>query len=351
MLKILFPIMLLISSLSIRAQIASASLFRQMRSQNPAVILKRPAATLSFAIKKDLVEKNQEVSGSSISSSTSDIDITTTSFFYGGKGKVFNVEIQGELSSGEKVDKVSTAGASENVTNKADMTVLGASFGFLKYLGIGYTTVSEDRTQSGSSTGSYETTLDGFTIGTSFNLGLDVGVFYSATTFKSIGVFAGSATNQELDMPRIGIGLGRRGKAFHFELGYVKDLNDISEDQGGGSGSGSNTVSYSPSKYVATFEFKLKGLMLGITSNYYMDGFFDFNNLMYYTMVLSANKENRLENTFNFSLGGEKGHSFSGSVSYSTVESEELPPTLSSGVKYKTTSKIMGAQVSYTYNF
>lgn len=336
---------------SIQAQIASASLFREMRSQNPAVITQRPAATLSIALKRDQVDKEQDVTGTTYTESTSDIGITTSSFFYGGKGGGITTEFSGELSSGKKTDKVFTSGASENTTQEADMMVFSGNIGLMKFLGIGIMRVSEDRTQSGTSTASYETTVTAATVGTYFNLGLDIGLFYTSTTFESTGQFSGSPVTQKFDMPRIGAGVGKTGKTYHFEIGYVTDLNEISEDQGGGAGAGTNVATYKPSKFFGAFEFKLGKIMLGVTTNYYRDGFFDFNNLMYYTMVLSANKEDRLENTFNFSLGGDKGHSFSVSVSYSTVESQELPPNLSSGTKYKTTSKIVGGGVSYTYNF
>jgi len=68
-------------------------------------------------------------------------------------------------------------------------------------------------------------------------------------------------------------------------------------------------------------------------------------------MVMARNKENRLENTFNFSLGSEKGSSFSAGVTIATVESTESPPTLLSGEKYKTTTDILGFQLSYAYAF
>jgi hypothetical protein len=351
--KLLLFITTLIFSSASFAQIASASLFREMRSQNPAVITQRPAATFSMAVKKDMVEKEQDVSGDALyTNSASDIDITTGSFFYGGKGGGLTSEISGELSTGSKDDNVQTTGSSATSSQEADMTVLSANFGVLDFLGLGVMRVAEERTQTtNTGNGNYETTVTSFNVGFQFNLGLDFGFFYQPTTLKSEGSFAGSATNQDIDMSRVGFGVGTRGKAFHIEVGYVKDLDDMTEDQGGGSGPGANVATYSPAKIFSAIEFKVGGIMLGVTSNYYMDGFFDFNNIMYYTMVLAANKENRLENTFNFSLGGDKGHSFSGSVTYSTVESQELPPTLAAGQKYKTTSTIMGATVSYTYNF
>ncbi|MCF8059917.1 MAG: hypothetical protein K9K67_11510 [Bacteriovoracaceae bacterium] len=354
MMKVIFSTIALLISSSSFAQIASASLFKEMMSQNPAVISQRPAATLSMALRRDSVDKEQDVTNSALyTESKSEIDITNYSFFYGGKGgKGITTEVSGEISSGEKKDTVTTSGASETPVTNADMMMLNASMGLFNHFGLGVMRVTEDRTQTSvTGNGNYDTTVTSLNFGARFNLGVDIGVFYQSTTFESIGSFAGSAVNMDIDMPRVGLGIGGRGKNFHFELGYVMDLEEIREDQGGGSGAGTNVTTYNPAKVFSALEFRLGGLMLGVSSNYYMDGFFDFKNLMYYTMVLSSNKENRLENTFNFSLGGDKGSSFSGSVTYSTVESEELPPTLAAGVKLKTTSTILGAQLSYTYNF
>jgi hypothetical protein len=234
--------------------------------------------------------------------------------------------------------------------------ILNASSSIGRFFGIGLMRITEDRTQteqgtetSGNST--YDTTLTAITAGARMRLGLDIGVFYQKTSFEQNSVTLGSPRVIEMDMPRVGAAVGLSGKNIHLEVGYVKNLESISEDQGGGAEPGANIATYNPAKITGTVEAKFGKLSLGITSNYYMEGFFDFNNLVYYTMVLSRNQENRLENTFNFSLGADKGHAFSGSVTYSTVESEELPPNLSSGVKYKTTSKIMGAQLSYAYAF
>lgn len=333
------------------SQIAAASLFKEMRAQNPAVISQRPAGTFSALLKKDMVEKEQSnTSGATVA--TSDIDITSAMFFYGGKGGGLTSEISGELATGTKDDSVNNLGASSTVKNEADMTVLTANFGFYDFLGFGVMNVTEERTQTGdNSNGSYSTSVTAFNLGFNIDFGLNIGLFYQPTTLTQEGTFDGDPTNMEIDMPRAGIGIGKSTKNFHFELGYVTDLEDMAVDQGGGSGPGSNAVTYKPSKYFVAIEFKLKKLMLGLSSNYYMDGFFDFNNLMYYTMVLANNRENRLENTINFSLGGDKGSSFSGSVTYSTVESQEGLPNLLDGQKYKTVSTIKGAQVSYTYNF
>lgn len=322
-----------------------------MRAQNPAVISQRPAATFSALLKKDMVKKEQSSEDGTVVGN-SDIDITSGMFFYGGKGGGLTSEISGELSTGSKEDTSDLYTPGQAVKTETDMTVLSANFGFYNFLGFGVMRVSEDRTTSGANNnGNYDTTLTSFNLGVNMNFGVNIGLFYQPTSFEQTGVFDGSTTNVEMDMPRAGIGIGKATKNFHFEVGYVMDLKEMGVDQGGGSGPGANSVTYKPAKYFLAMEFKFNKIMLGVSSNYYMDGFFDFNNLMYYTMVLSSNRENRLENTFNFSLGGDKGASFSGSVTYSTVENREGLPTISDGNTYKTVSTIMGAQVSFTYNF
>ncbi|MCO4753683.1 MAG: hypothetical protein KC478_04340 [Bacteriovoracaceae bacterium] len=343
--KKLLALLSLLASTTTFAQIASGSLFRTTRSENPGVLQERPAATFGTIFKLDKVEKSQETTGA-ISSSKSEIDIKTLSFFYGGKGgKGFTTEISGELASGEKVDNVTTSGVVEKQTSESDLTFLNASIGFMNLLGVGVISVSNENTQTSTQGGSSASELELmiYTVGIKYKLGLDFGLFYQHAPLDTAG--------GEIDMSRVGLGIGIKTKSFHVEAAYVKNLEDEREELGGGSGAGQNVAIHSPAKLMGTFEFKLGSLTLGITSNYYMEGFFDFNNLMYYAMVLSANKENRLENSFNFSLGGEKGHSFSGGVTIASVESTESPPTLLSGQKYKTTTDIFSASVSYSYAF
>jgi len=342
--KTIFLSTLILLSTSPQAQVASGSLFRSMKSENPAVISERPAATIALNLKKDSVDKKQEPTGP-ITSSVSDIEITTSSFFYGGKGgKGITTEIYAELGSGTKEDTV-TIGSDETQKAESDLTVLNFSAGFMDFLGLGVMNISSTNKQSGSIVATSETSLMIYTVGAKFDLGLDLGVFYQHAPLDSPG-------SAEVDMSRIGVGTGFSSKNIHFEVAYIKNLKEEKELLGGGGGPGDeNYATHNPAKIMGSLEFKLGKISLGITSNYYIEGFFDFHNLMYYTMVMSSNKENRLENTFNFSLGGEKGHSFSGSVTIASVESTEVPPTLLSGDKYKTTTDILGFQLSYSYAF
>lgn len=355
MYRFLFLTLFLYSPLS-HAQIATSSIFKEMRSENPAVISKRPAATFSALAKADRVDKTQAVDGTTITKSTSEIDINTYSFFYGGAGgKGITTEINGEIGDGTKKDIVETSGSSANVTTQADLMMLNVQMSLFDFLGIGIMRATEDRTQtsvSGSSNGVYETTLTPISVGMTFDMGVKIGFFGQNAKFEQTGTFAGESFSTNIDFKRVGVGIGLGGtKGSHFEIGYIMDLDEVEEDQGGGTGAGQNVVVYKPAKAIASVEFQMGGMTLGLTSSYYMDGYFDFNNIVYYTMVLSSNKENRLENAINFSFGGDKGGSFSGSASYSTVESQELPATLSSGTSYTTETKLVSAQVSYSYAF
>ena len=343
--KFISTLLFIAFSSSSFAQVSSGSLFRSMRSENPAVISERPAATFAASYKIDKVEKKQTPTGA-VTKSESEIDISTASFFYGGKGGgFFTTEISGELGSGEKTDKVTTSGTEETQKTEADLTMFNLAAGFMKNFGVGVIKISNENKQtstSGNSTNEFDLMI--YTVGLKFKLGLDFGLFYQHAPLETAG-------SQEIDMSRVGFGIGTSTKNFHLEIAYVMNLEDEREELGGGSGAGQNVAIHSPSKIMGTFEFKLGRLSLGITSNYYMEGFFDFNNLMYYTMVMANNKANRLENTFNFSLGGDKGSSFSAGVTIATVESTESPPTLLSGEKYKTTTDILGLQLSYAYAF
>lgn len=342
--KSLLFIVMILSCHNIYSQVAAGSLFRSMRSENPAVISERPAATLGLQFKMDKVEKTQDTTGG-ITSSESEVDITNTSFFYGGKGGgAFTTEISGEKGSGEKNDAVTTSGVRAEQKIESDLTMLNLSVGFLKHFGASAIILSNENKVSGSMSSTTKTDLMIYTLGFKVDLGLDVGLFYQYAPLESGG-------GSDIDMSRVGFGVGVSGKKYHFEVAYVKNLSEEKEMLGGGTATSSNYAIHNPAKIMGTIEFKFGKISLGITSNYYMEGFFDFNNLMYYTMVMSQNKENRLENTFNFSLGGDKGHSFSGGITIASVESTEAPPTLLSGSKFKTTTDIKGIQLSYSYNF
>lgn len=337
-------------SFNLFAQIASSSLFKEMRSENPAIIQERKAATFSLKAKQDNVTKEQDAS-SPLDSSESDISITTTSFFYGGKGGGLTSEFSGEIASGTKEDSLVVSGTDYEVKQEANIASLSYQFGFLGWLGLGFQYVTEDRTQTGNEEGEYDTSVTVVTLGTKFKPGFDFGIFYQYGILDVQGEFEGDDVSSTSNIPRVGIGIGFTGNTTKFELGYITSPIEEEQDQGGGSGPGDNTITLRPSKAIVSLEMKLSALSIGLTSSIYQDGYFDYNNILYYTMVLSGNTDTRIENAINFSLGSDKGHSFSGTYSVSEVESKELPPTLSSGTKYKTTTSIQTLGVSYAYAF
>ena len=107
---------------------------------------------------------------------------------------------------------------------------------------------------------------------------------------------------------------------------------------------------YNPAMATFTFEIAFGKLSIGVTSNYYMDGYFVFNNLVKNILIYQM-PENRLENTFNFSLGGDKGHAFSGSVFMSSAETKENAPITIGAAPSKTEITEKGASLSYSYSF
>lgn len=351
--KIILPIALLFT-IETYANITSASLFREMMSTNPATISLRSAASFSLKGQKDIIDIEQDLTGSSLgagSKYTGEVDINNLRIFYGGKGNGITSELLFEQGTGGRTDKLTSA--TENTSYKTDATVtnINASFGLGKGFGIGITkALVEDKTSYNltingmnyTNNATIEYDLTAFSLGFTYNLGLDFGFFYKKATLDSksnVQTQGGSDSNED----RYGLGVGFSSKKFRAEVGYIRNLKEKDYGNGG----------VVPSMAEFTGEISLGKIRLGYTGRYFMDGFFVFNGIIYDVLAYRGNNENRLENTFNFALGDDsKGHSFSGSLSISTVKSMQTQPILADDTnRYnaKTTSK--SASITYSYVF
>ena len=92
------------------AQFTSASLFPEMKAINPAVIGQRSIGIFSAGIARENYEKTQDLSTGSFgagASGKSDIEISDSRLFYGGKkGGFLTSEVFITVGSGEKKDTV-----------------------------------------------------------------------------------------------------------------------------------------------------------------------------------------------------------------------------------------------------
>jgi len=346
-------------SFSAYSQIATNSLFRETKSINPAVISKRPDAVFSIVGKADQVEKGQDLSTSAFGSeakSDSKVKVTSQDLFYGGKGNGFTSELFLNNSIGKKDDKITTPFFSNSQSNSVTSQYghlglglgqnFGISMGGIKYSSKGSFEFSNNGTTYSDNYKS-DTTAIIPKLGIAYKMLLDWGIFYQRMMMKSTTVQNGTEQLNKDKFDIAGGGVGTSSKNFHTEVAferYVK-TNRVTND-------GITYREVFPSRAMFSLEFFWGKLSLGYTGFYYQNGFMNFDNLLFNSLVYAENWEKaRLENNFNFSLGSEKGHSFSGSVSFSNLKSSEKNMYAGGETKFPTTTKSMGISVKYAYIF
>jgi len=358
--KIILPLVgsLLLFSLNSFANITSASIFREMQSTNPGVISNRQAATFSVLAKKDDIKIEQEdISSIGLpagSSYESNINVSNYSLFYGGKGKGLTTEFFAETGAGGKKDTINEVTSVTELETTSKITNASLGLGIFDGFGISVLQINgQDKQQYNATINgnpiSVDTTTDisltGFTVGTAFHFGVDIGLFYQKADFKtkSTAQTAGGGGGDTQSADRIGGGIGISSRSFRAEVGYVKNIKATKSEEG----------DLNPAMAEFTLEGTLGKLKLGYTGRYLMDGFFMYKNVLYNVLAYQGNNEARLENTFNFSYGSDtKGHSISGSYSVGSVESEQTQPLISSlPNKFKTITSSTSMSLSYSYIF
>lgn len=368
--KFVFAIFLVFSSSKSFSQMTHSSIFPDMKSLNPAVISVRPAATLGINIKNDKSEKSQDLGKKygAGSSSTETGVITSNNFSYGGKGGGITLEALADISKGEldfEFDLKNQTQGESSFSGDAESQFFGIGLGVSEHFGVSFAHSNikvkssfSATIDTGGGSGSEEVNTNDETsisvsrvkVGLRGNLGLDYGLYYEAQVKETEqDVPSGSFPEGEApdaktteNTSTVGVGIGHKTTTFHAEVFFEKRLEDI-EGQG-------DTV-YSPARYGGTIEGKLFGLTLGYTGMYFVDGFSDLERTLYDSLILSNSLyEARLENTINFSFGGEKGHSFGGSFFQTTIENEETTK-VDSETKFPTTTTVQGITLNYKYSF
>lgn len=347
-------------STSAFSQIATNSLFRETKSINPAVISKRPDAVFSLTGKMDKVDKTQDLStsifGTEAKSDTA-VKVYSGDLFYGGKGDGgFTTELFVNTSQGKKNNKLSASNFSNSSTDdvKANYGHLGLglgrnfglSLGFIKYdynSIFKYTFMSE----------TYSNEMEAQTnvmipkIGVAYNMGLDWGLYFERMLSTQKLKQDGNSSTKKENFNLAGAGVGTSSKYFHTEIAYEKQLTGqtVTND-------GFHFKKIYPTRAMFSLEFFLGKMSFGYTGFYYQNGFMNLDNLLFNSLVYTNTWEKpRLENNFNFSLGSDKGHSFSGSLSFSTVKNREKSLYTAGDDKYNTTTKAMGVSAKYAYIF
>ncbi len=344
---------LLLFSTSSYAQMASSSIFREMRAENPAVISLRPAAVVSLAASMDKIkkEKNIESMYGAGAKSTEDISVTGGELYWGGKGPGLTTELLGEVASGQKKSKLESSTENVDTSNNVSTNYINLGLGIGQNFGVSLRYLTYDYAEKfdgsfGGDAVSFdsksEAEIKAVRLGYRTGKAMSFGIYYEHLIADMDYVMDGESGNSSTTYMTAGVGIGHASKNLHYELFYERRLK--SEDQMG--------KTYNPDKIGATFEVKFGTLSLGYTGSYYRDGFFNLEGILYNNMAYANAAETpRFEHAFNFSLGSDKGHSISGSAYYSKVESEEDIGWLITDQKYPTTITSMGLSAKYTYSF
>jgi hypothetical protein len=346
------------------AQMASSSLFSEMKSLNPAVINGRPYGQTSLFLGKDSIKKYQliyeTVNASGVTQkeeSNISIDVDSKSFFYGGKGGgLFTTEFLVIKNGGTRKAVDTFPGLPDTViSNNVTFSHLEASVGISNYFGLSFAKQAYNFASKFSfTTNSIDFTEDKKTDISATIIKAGVAFPYSIYRFATYLESASSKVNIDqytiLDgisktsttkkSKTLGAGLGLLTDSLHLEMGYEKILS-------------SDSVKGSPVRISGTAELKFWKFAFGYTALSYQNGFQDNNKVVYNELVFpNAPVINRLDNIINFSYGSSGGFALGGTVSISKVTSKEYSPFVNEKwgkLDTETNTKVFTAKVGYAW--
>lgn len=342
------------------AQMAAASLFSEMKSINPAVILGRQKGQYTLVGTKDNYEKTQDISEAVDAELES--EITGFSFFRGGKmGGLITTELTLISQAGERDIKFRGSDPID-MTSEVNFTYTQFAFSLGQHLGFAITNQSYKLDQK-FSLDMGGTLLESDEEITRDSVGMKVGLVYPIGILRLAAYYEVVNADQEVKSERpalpesstspenifVGVGVGVVTPNFHFEVSVEQFQNPelgLLEPEDADDPDPRTRMSL-------TVEGKVFGITLGYTGRQYNDGYLDQEQTVTNQLVFGNSLESRIEHIVNFSLGGESGLSFGGSFSISEVEGEEPSPIEPAALenKYDTTSKHMGvmAKVGYVW--
>lgn len=365
--KLLLLILPFLISSNAFAQAASASLFPEMLSINPATVGKRTQGVFSISPKIDQVEKTLDptIAFGAGSSITEDLEVKAATIFYGGKGGLITSEIFFESATGEKTITLAGSQESNSLKLEGDNRFLRYNLALGKILGIGlgymdfnnsseFTTTFQGQSFSNSNKG--ENTIVMVRPGLGLTLvGVDVGFYVEKVSNEeksiSTGEGSGETRTSKTSTTYYGGAIGISNKTLHIEVAYEQQKEDTVIDKYTDEGAPDGQLTLNPSRATFVIEGKFGKLGLGYTGQYYQDGYINYQGFILNQLAyLNSREEARLENIINFSWGADKGHGFSGSFSTSKTKGKEK--SLFTGNKQlPAETKATAASLKYTYSW
>ena len=355
-----------------QAQIASPSIFSEVKSLNPAVVGLRKRGQITALGSFDKLERTQDHSpilgdGAKVVSETT---MTRYSVFRGGKskGRGITTEIFVEQVNGEVVDKLTSDIETTTINLDASTNTALIQIGLGRFFGIGLLYATYERSQAynfsfgGSTYGSKQDTdttfkaiKPGFRFGKTFQFGffleylIQEGTSKSTFTVDGRDSSASDTSSFSYKSPIAGGAVALYLKKTLIELSYERIFQDDAQKSTSG---GQPVEQKVPTRIGLIIERRFGRLALGYKGTQISGVFTDIQNILA-AQLLFPNSLNatRLEHSFNFSYGSSKGFSFGGSAFLSEIDSEEPSVLFGDEAKLTTTTKSSGFSVKLGFTF
>ena len=355
------------------AQIADSSFFPSVRSINPGVAHQRAQALVSLDVSKKKIEKNHAVTaGGIVGGIQTDVDLQKNTLFAATKGSWVTFEALADRETGEKTEHInSTTYGERDVTNSASSNYFGGIMD-LKLIGVSYATANYNTsykfrvgTPPDVSAKDLKTDLS-YTmlkVGSAFNIkGFTFGVF--GMDKKSTGDYAytfydpttGNAGSTEIWPAKTssrgyGAGLGYTSKTFRIEISseQMAEANlDVDDNP-------LEIIKAAPasSRTSASLEVRFGKLDLGARVRNNVGNFTDLEDLISSNLLYgeATASDTRLETSFNFSYGSDKGLTYSAFYTQSESKTDEESTIFANDIEYPATTKSTAYGVNLSYYF
>jgi len=355
------------------AQIADTSFFSSVRSINPGAAHKRAQALVSLDVgKKDIVKNQAVTEGGIIGGIETTVALQKNTLFAATKGSTLTFELLGDRETGTKTEHInSTTRGERNIENKATSTYFGGIID-MRFLGVSYSTANyftANKFRVGEppdvSANDLETDLNytAIKVGTAFDIGsFTFGLFGMNQNSKGNYTYTyydpntGNPGTTEVWPAKskaqgYGLGVGYTSKKFRAEISH--ENMSAAELEADNNPLGLINAPTASSRLSGTVEARFGKLALGGRIRVITGNFTDLEDLIPSQLLYGEMTESdkRLETSFNFSYGSDKGFTFSASYSQSTTDTDEENAIFGSSNTFPATTKstAMGVNVSYYF--